>query len=109
MGMYDDLLVKYPLPNAVGKPLFGWQTKDTPEQDFATYEIRENGELWLLLPDDNHVQCNMTGAVYFYTFGSGGEWWEYVALYDQGNLISLREHDTPNTRDALAKALGGEK
>lgn len=45
MGMFDDLVCKYPLPIAGANDL-RYQTKDTKAQFMDLYEIREDGTLW---------------------------------------------------------------
>jgi hypothetical protein len=45
MGMFDEVRCKYPIewPEVQGAD---WQTKDTPEQHLAVYEIRDDGTIW---------------------------------------------------------------
>lgn len=45
MGMFDNLVCKYPLPVEGTNGLL-YQTKDTPSQMISNYEIREDGTLW---------------------------------------------------------------
>ncbi len=45
MGMFDDIICKYPLP-VPGANALRFQTKDTPNQFLNLYEIREDGSLW---------------------------------------------------------------
>lgn len=45
MGMFDDIVCKYPLP-VPGANALRYQTKDTPMQYLDLYEIREDGTIW---------------------------------------------------------------
>jgi hypothetical protein len=102
MGMFDYIRVLYPMPKGAPRPEDNWQTKDTPEQYLAVYEIREDGSLWL-----EDQRQSLTGAVNFYTFTDdndvSGSWWEFCALYDDGKFLSMREIRSPNIRATEAK------
>lgn len=57
MGMYDDIVCKYPLPlpdDTKGYVTEGFQTKDL-ENILNHYEIREDGTLWLY---ESEHECN---------------------------------------------------
>ena len=48
MGMFDNIIVKYPLPNTVPDWVNEntiWQTKDTDSQSLDTYVITKEGKL----------------------------------------------------------------
>lgn len=46
MGLFDEILCKFPLPAGYATNNITYQTKDTPAQFCDLYEIREDGSLW---------------------------------------------------------------
>lgn len=45
MGMFDEVKCRYPL-SVEGANKLVYLSKDTPQQQLETYEIREDGTLW---------------------------------------------------------------
>lgn len=89
MGMFDNIVCEYPID--APKTVTEWQTKDTPNQYLSTYVITKDGKLQL----DGKIVI-FRGEIVFY----GSEvidgkadyekWWEYSALFDNGNLLNIR-------------------
>lgn len=46
MGMFDDIICKYPLPIEGANDL-RYQTKDTPDQYLRLFKIEKDGTLWV--------------------------------------------------------------
>lgn len=109
--MFDELHCFYPLPDGwLPKPTETFQTKSTPEQYLARYELRADGTLWRVWPllAERYAYH---GALTFYTSNivgvrregcltrDGQPPWEaeYVALYDHGTLLRLEGSKRPNT------------
>lgn len=118
MGMYDELVCKYPLP-LKNANAYTFQTKDLDSM-MDHYEIREDGTLWheayesrvevnddaplgMWLHRDNKrwEPVTLTGEVRFYEFIAGApgdaNWIEFSAYYVKGALkhietIKLPEH-----------------
>lgn len=66
MGMFDNLMCKYPLPTDIDLKNEMFQTKDTPAQFLDTYEIREDGTLWHENHDiEDHSDPNAKGIIKF--------------------------------------------
>ena len=113
MGMFDYIRVDPAmLPEKLPEGLLGgWQTKDTPEQYLATYEITKAGELHLLrwtgkeyafeeALDDFH------GDLTFYTSDDRtGEWFEFVARFTEGKLARIWRVRDDEEADARPLAL----
>lgn len=99
MGMFDNLICRYPLPDApLGIDKYTmFQTKDTPVQYLANYVIREDGTLW----QDDKEQVKLTHEVRFYELSDDEEWTEYSAYFVDGVLsqIHLVEHSTWEQRE----------
>ena len=53
MRLFDEVKCKLPLPWDESAE-FLWQSKETPEQYLALYEIRENGQLWRRIVDKEY-------------------------------------------------------
>ena len=108
MGLYDNIRCQFSLPLAGANDL-PYQTKDTDMQGLATYEIREDGTLWLVCNNRgemNPERVPFDGELNFYTtYGivdgrmvdiphSG--WVEWCARYDHGELKQMKlVRDTP--------------
>lgn len=110
MGMFDEIVCAYPLPDGWEPPdgtLF--QTKDTQDQWLTRFRLCEDGAL----RRDDGEKLLHHGSLRFYTSNWCGTapWgcmtsddqppWsaEYVALYDHGALLKIegqRVTDDPN-------------
>ena len=83
MGMYDDIVCKYPLPlpeDTKGYISNGFQTKDL-DCGLDCYEIREDGTLWLREYEREYTEGNPNGKTFFEKFGMVKEtkvWWTHV-------------------------------
>ena len=96
MGMYDDIVCKYPLPlpeDTKGFHPCGFQTKDL-DNALDCYEIREDGTLWLRECEREYTEGNPNGKTFFEKFGMVNEtkvWWTHVKttstirIYDYSN------------------------
>jgi len=96
MGMYDDIICKYPLPlpqDTKGYIPNGFQTKDL-DNDLDCYEIREDGTLWLRECEREYTEGDPNGKTFFEKFGMVKEtkvWWTHVKttstirMYDYSN------------------------
>lgn len=99
MGMFDYIKINpAKLPTAIPEGMgYGWQTKDTPEQYLATYEITDDDELVLLSWDKdtseykrNVVLADYHGDLCFYTsHPKTDEWFEFVARFTEGKLSRI--------------------
>ena len=85
MGMYDDIVCKYPLPfpeDTKGYIPNGFQTKDL-DCGLDSYEIREDGTLWLRECEREYTEGNPNGKTWSEKFGIVKEtkvWWTHVKL-----------------------------
>ena len=83
MGMYDDIICKYPHPlpeDTKGYISNGFQTKDL-DCGLDCYEIREDGTLWLRECEREYTEGNPNGKTFFEKFGMVKEtkvWWTHV-------------------------------
>ena len=96
MGMYDDIVCKYPLPlpeDTKGFRPRGFQTKDL-DNALDCYEIREDGTLWLRECEREYTEGNPDGKTWSEKFGIIKEakvWWTHVKttrtirMYDYNN------------------------
>jgi hypothetical protein len=96
MGMFDDIVCKYPLPfpeDTKGYIPNGFQTKDL-DCGLDQYEIREDGTLWLRECEREHIAGDPNGKTFFEKFGIVKEikvWWTHVIttktirMYDYNN------------------------
>ncbi len=93
MGVFDYVRCKYPLPlDDPGINDKVYQTKDTPEQYLALYEIREDGTLWVAKKkgDEPERLKKFTGEIRFYDFHSGTDGWiEFSAYFVYGEVLSM--------------------
>lgn len=108
MGLFDEIICKYPLPGNPPADLV-WQTNDTPAQYLDTYVIETDGTLWheeydiadrsdkaLGIGTDEFCGCvsrvnerlvpmpDFCGCIVFY-----GDVWAFSALFDKGKLLSV--------------------
>jgi hypothetical protein len=90
MGMFDYIQCKrhLPVPGFEGRE---FQTKDTPDQGFSRYEIREDGSLWRKEYEQTEWEEQFfTGEVRFYdSFKDGEGWIEFSAYFVRGMLKEL--------------------
>ncbi len=118
MGMFDNLICKYPLPVDGANDLV-YQTKDTDAQFLDDYEIREDGTLWhqeydiedksdknaegifrlagcLTRINERWEQDFLTREIRFYTNIGEKGWIEFSAYFVKGQLkeLNLIEHKT---------------
>jgi len=96
MGMFDDIVCKYPLPlpeDTKGYIAESFQTKDL-DCGLDSYEIREDGTLWLRECEREHIAGDPNGKTFFEKFGIVKEikhWWTHVKttrtirMYDYQN------------------------
>ena len=96
MGMYDDIVCKYPLPlpeDTKGFVPLKFQTKDL-DNALDCYEIREDGTLWLRECEREYTEGDPNGKTFFEKFGMVKEtkvWWTHVKttstirMYDYSN------------------------
>lgn len=98
--MFDYVRCVYPLPDApkeIQDELF--QTKTFVRPNLNKYVIQKNGSLVRHLNDRNggfvrpEEMLKLTGELRFYISADTDEWFEYVALYDQGKLLVIRRVD----------------
>jgi hypothetical protein len=85
MGMYDDIVCKYPLPlpeDTKGFNPCGFQTKDL-DNALDCYEIREDGTLWLRECEREYTDGDPNGKTFLERFGIvkvTKVWWTHVKL-----------------------------
>ena len=96
MGMYDDIVCKYPLPfpeDTKGYIAESFQTKDL-DCGLDSYEIREDGTLWLRECERAHIDGDPNGKTFSEKFGIIKEtkiWWTHakttrtIRMYDYQN------------------------
>ena len=96
MGMYDDIVCKYPLPlpeDSKGFVPLRFQTKDL-DNALDCYEIREDGTLWLRECEREYTEGNPDDKTWSEKFGIVKEtkvWWTHVKttrtirMYDYNN------------------------
>ena len=83
MGMYDNIVCKYPLPlpeDTKGYILESFQTKDL-DCALDSYEIRDDGTLWLRECEREHIDGDPNGKTFSEKFGIIKEikhWWTHV-------------------------------
>ena len=96
MGMFDDIVCKYPLPlpedTKSFKPI-GFQTKDLDNAlDF--YEIREDGTLWLRECEREYIDGDPKGKTWSEKIGIVKEtkvWWTHVKLSKTINMYTFQQ------------------
>ena len=99
MGMYDDIVCKYPLPlpeDTKGFHACGFQTKDFYNA-LDHYEIREDGTLWLRESEREYTEGDPNGKTFFEKFGMVKEtkvWWTHVKT-----TTTIRMYDYNNYND----------
>ena len=99
MGMYDDIVCKYPLPlpeDTKGYITESFQTKDL-DCGLDCYEIREDGTLWLRECEREYTEGNPNGKTFFEKFGMVKEtkvWWTHVKT-----TTTIRMYDYNNYND----------
>ena len=98
MGMYDDIICKYPLPlpeDTKGYISNGFQTKDL-DCGLDCYEIREDGTLWLREYFREYTEGNPSGKTFFEKFGMVKEikhWWTHVKTTKTIRMYDYQNND----------------
>ena len=96
MGMFDDIVCKYPLPlpeDTKGFRPYGFQTKDL-DNVLDCYEIREDGTLWLRECEREYTDGNPNGKTWSEKIGSVKEtkvWWTRVKLTKKINMYTYHQ------------------
>ena len=96
MGMFDDIVCKYPLPlpeDTKGFKSAGFQTKDL-DNALDCYEIREDGTLWLRECEREYTDGNPKGKTWSEKIGSVKEtkvWWTHVKLTKKINMYTYHQ------------------
>ena len=96
MGMYDDIVCKYPLPlpeDTKGFVPLRFQTKDL-DNALDCYEIREDGTLWLRECEREYTDGNPKGKTWSEKIGSVKEtkvWWTHVKLTKKINMYTYHQ------------------
>jgi hypothetical protein len=103
MGMFDEMRVRYPLPNlpAWADADGWWQTKDL-ECQMHYYVLLANGELHRSTWDAERREFDIepdvedyTGGLNFYTGHVNGKfdghWIEYIALIHHGRVLMVEQ------------------
>jgi len=100
MGMFDEIVCEYPLPDGWAPPEGTvFQTKDTEDQFLTRFTLGSDG----VLRRENGEELEHHGALEFYTSNwSGSAPWgvmtsdddplwsaDYVALFDHGRLLKI--------------------
>ena len=98
MGMFDDIVCKYPLPlpeDTKGFHSLGYQTKDL-DNDLDCYEIREDGTIWLRECEREYTDGNPNGKTFAEKFGIVKEtkvWWTHVKLNKNISMYTYQHGD----------------
>ncbi len=126
MGMFDNIKVNYPLPDAdlwkVALRTQKWQTKSL-ECQMYTYVITAEGRLLLInshrTAEGTNIDMQMHGNIVFYdmlgTVNTPSEMWlEYTATFDNGQLTEIKSNhktheqlqkERDSTRDMMQKVM----
>ncbi len=107
MGLFDEVRCKYPLEFPLAQD-FLWQSKTTPEQYLASYEIREDGTIWQRsfvteypmhfgLPEDGlprkvetWTKVRYTGEIeihHLHKSAAGQDWWYSVQFWFRDGTV----------------------
>lgn len=95
MGMFDDIVCKYPLPmpeDTKGFKSAGFQTKDL-DNALDLYEIREDGTLWLYECEREYTGGDPNGITFSEKFGEVKEInkrWTHVKLSKTINMYTYQ-------------------
>jgi len=95
MGMFDNIVCKYPLPlpeDIKGFHPCEFQTKDL-DNDLDCYEIREDGTIWLRECEREYTDGNPNGKTFLEKFGIVKEtkvWWTQVKLNKIINMYTYQ-------------------
>jgi len=98
MGMFDDIVCKYPLPlpeDTKGYIPNGFQTKDL-DCGLDFYEIREDGTLWLRECEREHIEGDPNGKTFSEKFGIVKEikhWWTHVKTTKTIRMYDYQNND----------------
>ena len=96
MGMFDEIVCKYPLPlpeDTKGFHPYGFQTKDL-DNALDCYEIREDGTLWLRECEREYTDGNPNGKTWSEKIGIVKEtkvWWTHVKLTKKINMYTYHQ------------------
>ena len=96
MGMFDEIVCKYPLPlpeDTKGFRPYGFQTKDL-DNTLDRYEIREDGTLWLRECEREYTDGNPNGKTWSEKIGIVKEtkvWWTHVKLTKKINMYTYHQ------------------
>ena len=95
MGMFDDIVCKYPLPlpeDNKGFKSVGFQTKDL-DNALDLYEIREDGTLWLFECEREYIGGDPNGVTFSERFGEVkqiNKRWTHVKLTKTINMYTYQ-------------------
>jgi len=99
MGLYDTITCKYPLPMPADPKGYSgsesFQTKDL-ENGLLTYEIREDGSIWLEKVEGDYVPGDNSGKDFWERFGHfeiTKKWWEKVPITDSVDILDYQTTD----------------
>ena len=98
MGMYDDIVCKYPLPypeDTKGYTVQGFQTKDL-DCALDIYEIREDGTLWLRECEREYTDGDNNGKTFFDRLPKVKEvrhWWTQLKLTQTIRIYNYQHGD----------------
>lgn len=98
MGMYDDIVCKFPLPlpeDTKGYTPQGFQTKDF-DCALDLYEIREDGTLWVKRSENEFIEGDPNAKTIFGRMGHVKEiksWWENVKITQTIRMYNYHHTD----------------
>lgn len=120
MGMYDNVHCEMELPEGARR-VQEWQTKSFDAPMLGHYRIKADGLLfldkwhvetkegapprphpgdravfdwhdqWVVRVNDPSEELPFTGAIEFYGNDPDDTWWEFIALFDEGRCIKLKQ------------------
>ena len=88
MGMFDYVKCEYPLPDD-GPQHVVFQSKDLPHLLFDNFVITKNGRL-IHKVYNSYIDTNFHGEIRFCDLTEKKEWFEYSALFNDGQLIVIK-------------------
>jgi hypothetical protein len=102
METFDDVRCEATLPPHKGEPGRDFQTKFFDDPYFRKFVITADGRLTCdeAVPGLDTITCDLD----FYEYQTRtGEWWEFVARFVDGNLLSIRLADYSAAEDREAE------